>query len=947
MSGRYRKKLIEVALPLTEVNDASAYDKLPGIGAHPKNMHQWWARLPLPAARAVLFASIVDDPSDSPEFAGKSEKERDEERERLFRMLRSLLAKKPTQDAFDAARRELQKACGGELPPVLDPFCGGGSIPLEAQRLGFPALAADLNPVAVLLTRAWVDLPPRFATVSPVNPQARKQRTVQAGSWKGAAGLVEDVRFYGGWVQAEAAKSIGHLYPNAKVPSELGGGEATVIAWLWARTVKCPNPACGQRMPLVRSFKLSTKKGKEAWIEPMVGQLKTKEVDFRVHRGPGNPPDGTKPKKNKNRCIFCRTDNIRDTALREQALAHGLEVVPLAVVANGKRGRVYLGAGATPSAPLRPEEYDLLREFRSGPLSGPVPQRLTGGTCYGYGLTTWGALFTDRQLLALVTLSNLVKEAIQRARHDAVAAGLTDDNVCLEDGGTGARAYGEAVGTYLTLAVDRLADYNCSLSRWKASGEQQMQLFGRQAIPMIWDFAEANVFGSKGITWAHQVEYVADALEATLTNGGPPGQVVQRDVAGDPRLSTTMVLSTDPPYYDNIGYADLSDFFYVWLRGSLKGAYPQLFSTLLTPKAQELVAAPYRFEGDKEKAKEHFESGFRSAFTNLRKHVDPRFPMTLYYAFKQEEQQEDDDDDETPSITLTTGWETFLEAVTSAGFQITATWPVRASQKWRLVATGTNALASYIVIACRSRPETASLSTRQDLVRELKRDLPDAVRKLQHGSIAPVDLAQASIGPGMAIFSKYAKVVEADGRAMSVRTALQLVNQVLGEILAQQEGEFDGDTRWCLQWFKQRGMAEGEFGEAELLSKAMNTSVAGLSEAGVLQKGKGKVRLLRRDELQKDWDPVTDRRFTTWEATQHLIHALETGGEAAAAALLARLGAVGGLARELAYILHRVCESKGWTQEALPYNSLVVAWPEIQSLAAGIEGRTGQTRLTS
>ncbi|HZY70855.1 MAG TPA: DUF1156 domain-containing protein [Thermoplasmata archaeon] len=935
--NEYRKKLIEVALPLTEVNDASAYDKLPGIGAHPKNMHQWWARLPLPTARAVLFASIVDDPSANPDFSPKSKAEQDRERDRLFQLMRKLLTKKPTPDSFDEAREELLKACDGELPQMLDPFCGGGSIPLEGQRLGFPAIGADLNPVAALITKALIEIPLRFSGRPPLNPEARLQKQVQPGGWKGAQGLAEDVRHYGKWIGDEAKARIGELYPKITLPREVGGGTAVVIAWLWARTVKCPNPACLARVPLVRSFALSTRAGKEAWLEPIVEKA-GKSVRFEVRRIGEKREGGTVDRRGAT-CLICQSPVPFDH-IRSEGRTRGIGTQLMAVVAEVDRGRVYL----SPT-----QEHEKAAEVAT-PVDVPeseLPEQALSFRVQLYGMTKHRDLFTSRQLTSLATLSDLVRKAIERAQRDSVVAGLPDDDIGIEAGGGGARAYAEAVGTYLAFAVDRLADYNCSLTRWKASGEQQMGLFGRQAIPMVWDFAEANVLGSKGISWANQVKYVSEALEATATSGRQPGQAVQRDVAGDSRLTAPVVLSTDPPYYDNIGYADLSDFFYVWLRRSLKTAYPQLFSTVLTPKTQELVATPYRFGGDKQKAREHFESGFKAAFVNLRPHIDPRFPMTLYYAFKQEEQEEESDDGDSSAITRTTGWETFLEAVTSSGFQVTATWPVRASQKWRLVATGTNALASYIVIACRQRSERAPLSTRQDLMRELKHDLPDAILKLQRGSIAPVDLAQASIGPGMAIFSKYARIVEADGRAMTVRTALQVINQILGEILAQQEGEFDPETRWCLQWFKQHGISDGDFGEAEVLSKAMNTSIPGLVESGVLSAQRGKVRLLNRRQFGEDWDPAASRRFTTWEATQHLIRTLESGGDQAAAVLLARLGAAGDLARELAYILHRICESKGWTQEALPYNSLVVGWPEIARIASGQASIKGDRRLES
>jgi putative DNA methylase len=394
-----------------------------------------------------------------------------------------------------------------------------------------------------------------------------------------------------------------------------------------------------------------------------------------------------------------------------------------------------------------------------------------------------------------------------------------------------------------------------------------------------------------------------------------------------------MLISTDPPYYDNIGYADLSDFFYVWLRRSLHAIHPDLFRTVLTPKTEELIATPYRFGGDKRKAESHFETGLGRAFGRLREVTGQDLPVTIYYAFKQAES-----DGEADGTVASTGWETMLEGLLSAGFTIDGTWPMRSEL---------NALASSIVLVCRPRSTNAGITDRRGFLAALRSELPDAVRTLQHGNIAPVDLAQAAIGPGMAVFSRYAKVVEPDGSPMAVRTALGVINTVLADVLTEQEDEFDNDTRWAVIWFEQNRHADGRFGDAEVLSKAKNTGVNALRAAGILVDGAGKVRLKKRDELDDSWDPTSDKRLTVWEVTQHLIRALDEGGEPAAADLVRKVGGLADTARDLAYRLYAVCERKKWAEEALGYNALVTAWPEITRLAASTPGNEGpqQTRL--
>jgi putative DNA methylase len=806
---------------------------------------------------------------------------------------------------------------------------------LEAQRLGLAAYGSDLNPVAVLITKALIEIPPRFAGRPPVHPDTQSMQL--ATTWQGAQGLAEDVRYYGNWMRDEAEKRIGHLYPKVRLPKEQGGGEATVIAWLWARTVTCPNPACGAQMPLVRSFALSTKKGKQAWVEPIVDPA-AKTVRFEVRTGQGRPSPPPKVGRGaKFRCLVCN-EIAEDKHIKNEGVAGRMGSRLLAIVAEGRRGRVYLPPSdeqakvALSAEPTWAPQQELANDPRN---LWTIP----------YGMTTFADLFTPRQLVALTTFSDLVAEARELVLRDAVAAGLPDDSVRLADGGSGAQAYADAVGVYLGLGVDRCVDFNNSLTRWVPSNEKVMNLFARQAIPMVWDHAEADIMESVVGGLVPAMDYVASCI-CTLP-AATFSEARQADASAGTSPLVTRLISTDPPYYDNIGYADLSDFFYVWLRRSLRDVFPDLFSTLLVPKSQELVATPYRFDGNKKKAERFFEQGLGRAFEHMKKAHSPEYPLSVYYAFKQAESEESDGDGKGPGHALaSTGWETMLEGLLGAGFLIDGTWPMRSEQSERILASGTNALASSIVLVCRPRPDDAPLATRKEFVARLKRDLPDALKKLQHGNIAPVDLAQAAIGPGMSVFSSYAKVLEPDGSAMTVRTALGLINQALDEVLHEQESEYDQDTRWAVAWFEEFGTAPGEYGRAETLSKAKDTSIDGLARAGILEAKAGKVRLLSRDELPEDWDPTQDKRLTVWEATQYLIRALDTQGEEGAAALLRQVGpSYGEIARDLAYRLYVICERKKWAQEALAYNSLVVAWPEVTRLASRAPGEAGQQSM--
>jgi putative DNA methylase len=941
-----RKKLIEVALPLEVINEASAREKSIRHG-HPSTLHLWWARRPLAAARAVIFAQMVDDPSANPDLF-PTEKAQQKERARLFKIIEDLVQWENTtnEEVLNRAREEIwqswRRACAQnadhpraselfdrrKLPAFHDPFAGGGALPLEAQRLGLEAYVGDLNPVAVLINKAMIEIPPKFAGKPPVNSDARKDNALFVRQWKGAQGLAEDVRYYGKWMRDEAEKRIGNLYPPIEVTAEMTkdqpdlkryvGQKLTVIAWLWARTVKSPNPAFANvDVPLASTFLLSTKAGREAYVEPMI-----EDRNYRFTVRVGKPKDaarakrGTKLSRGANfECVMSGTP-ISGDYIKGEGKAGRMGARLMAVVAEGDRGRVYLAPMAAHEAAGRSAKPEW-RPTESLPLEDTANFWVSL-----YGPTTYGDLFTPRQLVALTTFSDLVSKAMQQARRDALAIDLPDDTTPLRDGGTGATAYAEAIAVYLALAVSRTTDTCNSLCRWQDSHTRVLRLFARQAIPMVWSYAEPNVFANAFGDLSMSIDAVSTGLHV-LGLATTPAHVTQAEA----RLDTSRIAmcSTDPPYYDNIGYADLSDFFYVWLRHSLRPIYPNLFATLAVPKMEELVATPFR-HGGKERAESFFLEGMTQAMRRLAQHGHPAFPVTIYYAFKQSETQTD-------VGTASTGWETFLEAMITAGFGISGTWPVRTELESRSVAIGTNALASSIVLVCRPRRASTQTATRREFVAALNAELPAALSNLQRGNIAPVDLAQAAIGPGMAVYTRYAQVLDAEGKPLAVREALALINQTLDEALTEQEGDFDADSRWALAWFEQHGFSEGEFGVADVLARAKNTSVQGLVDAGILRSSRGDVRLLKPSELAADWDPSTDIRLSAWESVHQLIRVLESGGEGAAAELVAILGSKAELARELCYRLYTLCERKKRAAEALSYNGLVQSFPELERLA--------------
>jgi putative DNA methylase len=996
-----RKKLIEVALPLDAINAASAREKSIRHG-HPSTLHLWWARRPLAAARAVIFAQMVDDPStyvdtllrDSAlERRAKRElKDRqalwqrrqetyaaaqakgdatvhapgepptlegcaaDLERERLFDIIRALVQWENTtnetvlQSARDEIWQSWRRACADNadhpraaelfrrdrLPAFHDPFAGGGALPLEAQRLGLEAHASDLNPVAVLINKAMIEIPPKFAGRPPVNPESRN-RIAHGGSWRGAQGLAEDVGYYGHWMRTEAEKRIGHLYPKVRVTEDMvkerpdlkpyQGRELTVIAWLWARTVKSPNPAFADvDVPLASTFMLSTKPGKEAYVEPLIERG---GYNFTVRVG--QPKDaeaakkGTKLERANFVCVMSGTP-ISGAYIKAEGKAGRMDARLLAIVAEGDRGRVYL-------APSNGHEVTAREARPKWKPDVEFFQQALGFRVGNYGMTKWSDLFTGRQLLALTTFSELVVEVRELIRKDAVAAGLSEQPTHFRDGGSGGTAYAEALSTYLAFAVDKSAVYWNSLCPWLNQPKNEIvgNSFSRQTVQMLWDYAESNPFCDSGGNVEKQIEYVRKALPET--DSLHAGYSHQADAALQ-TLSAERVVSTDPPYFDNIGYADLSDFFYVWLRPSFQSVFPEIFATLSVPKTDELVATPGR-HGGRQSAESFFLYGMTRAMQRLAAQAHAGFPLTIYYAFKQSEV-----DDEAGSAS--TGWETFLAAVIRAGLGVSGTWPIRTERPGRMRDTGSNALASSIVLVCRRRPADAPTATRRQFVAALKVELPQALTHLQRGNIAPVDLAQAAIGPGMAVFTRYAKVLGAVDQPMTVREALTLINQTLDEALAEQEGDFDADSRWAITWFDENGFAEGDYGRAEQLSKSKNTAVEGMKEAGILASARGKVRLLKPAELPADWDPATDSRLSAWETVHHLVRALDSGGDAAAARLVAALGSRAELARELAYRLYQLCERRKRAADALAYNSLVLSWPEIVRLASDAAGSESQ-----
>ena len=959
----HRKKLIEVAIPLEAINAAAVREKSIRHG-HPSTLHLWWARRPLAACRAVLFAQLVDDPSSraeelladaklraraAAELPGRVKAwERGEasardaaakptledvaveiERKRLFAIIEELVKWENSTDGevLERARAEIRKSCGEPLPPVCDPFSGGGSIPLEAQRLGLPAYGSDLNPVAVMIGKAMIEIPPKFRDREPVHPGGKERN-----HYRNAEGLAEDVKFYGAWMREKARERIGHLYPRVDLPSEYGGGGATVIAWLWARTVPSPDPAlAGVRVPLVSSFLLSSKAGKEAWVEPIVDR-RAKTIAYRIRRGGtkdeiANAAMGTSAgKRQAFRCIMSDTALPYDH-IRQAGKAGKMGQTLIAIVAEGKRGRIYV-------APTEEQEDVAFAEIPEGRHTIKFEPKALGFSVGNYGMNTFGDLFTDRQTIALNTFSDLVHEARAKIEADALAA--FPDPTPLRDGGAGAKAYAEAVSVYLAFAISRLVDAGSSIATWSSSGFIRFT-FARQAIPITWDFAECNVMSDSTGNFLGAVDWVWKAVRAFAPRA--EGTEVQHD-AQTLVYPANAVISTDPPYYDNIGYADLSDFFFGWMKPVLRDIFPDIFGILATPKTEELVATPCR-HGGKEGAENFFLQGMSRTIANMAAQSSERFPATIYYAFKQSEIAQEG--------ISSTGWATFLQAVIEAGYTVVSTWPMRTERSARMRAINSNALANSVVMVCRKRSTEAGTVTRAEFIRALKRRLPPAIAELQAANIAPADMPQSAIGPGMGVFSRYHQVLEADDKPMTVRTALQLINAELDDYLGGVQGEFDADTRFAVTWFEQHGMGKGDYGAADNLARARGISVESVKHAGIVESAAGRVRILNRGELDPEWEPQTDTHPTVWECLQYLVRTHEQGGVSHdTALLLKKTGGRAGAVKDLAYCLYDIAANKRRdAKEATAYNALIADWPDLIRDAAAIHDirGPGQTRL--
>ena len=916
MTKPYKKKLIEVAIPLEAINRASAREKSIRHG-HPSTLHLWWARRPLAACRAVLFAQLVDDPSSHPEKFPTDDLV-DAERQRLFRIIEELVVweNSTNEEVLDRARTEIRNSFDGPLPSIYDPFSGGGSIPLEAQRLGLPSYGSDLNPVAVMIGKAMIEIPPKFKDLPPVHPGVLGRI-----HYRNAEGLAEDVEHYGKWMLDEAISRVGHLYSKSELPSELGGGQATVMAWIWARTVPSPDPAfSGVQVPLVSSFVLSTKAGKETWLAPVVDKLNG-TYSFEIRTGKDakaleNAASGTKAGRAMFRCILSDSQ-ISGAYIDDMAEKGLMSAAPIAIVAKKKNGTTFL--------PSKPSEAALINQCADKYIAemgielGPVSNKCRGtfaSNAQGriYGFHTFGDYFSSRQKAVLLTFSDLVQEVMEKVEAD-IPQDVSFDR----------REYARAVGCFMAFLVSQMTNHSSTMCGWNSANTQMRSTYARQGIAMTWDFAECNILGGFSGSFQNLHERMVKGFESLGASSVHASISTQDARTSDAPIDS--VICTDPPYYDNITYSDLSDYFYVWLKRSIGRHFPEAFASILTPKTDELVAESYR-HGGRDQAEAFFSKGMQEVIRNFEKFANTEVPVTIFYAFKQSEIEEEG--------LASSGWATFISGIIENGFEVKGTWPVRTEKPGRVVAVGKNALANSVVLVCRKKEATAELISRAEFIRALKRELPPAIAELQGANIAPADMPQSAIGPGMGIFSRYKAVLESDDSPMSVKVALQLINRELDEYLGGIQGEFDADTRFAITWFEQHGSKAGDYGTANNIATARGISVESVKHAGIVESQAGKVRVIRRDELDDQWEPATDQHLTIWECLQYLVRSHEKEGIShATAVLLKKIGEKAEAVKDLAYVLYDISANKRQdAKEATAYNALIADWTELSRQAA-------------
>ena len=926
----HRRKLIETDWPLNDISRQSVKEKALTHG-HPQTLHRWWARRPLAACRAALFASIVDDPGDCyDEFPDEEAVSR--KRRSLNDLITQLVQWKRTDDKSPSNRelmgkvryeiaRSIARNHGDTLPEtteeaetyltenrnlatVYDPFCGGGSVPHEAQRLGLDAIASDQNPVAVLITKALVQFSHPYVNRHPINSEANKleardgrRRPKRPVTWRGASGLADDLRFYGKWILNKARERIGHFYPDVDIP---GGSTATTTAWIWANTITCSNVACRATIPLLKSYQL-TAKGEKHWVKPSVSPLEG-TVEFSVQRTKVGVPEQPTMRGDSVVCLACDQPSPLDY-VREEARSKRLGTQMMAIVSHSGPNRHF----AAPTENHIDKAMSARPDFGFVP-SGSLPSEALGFSIQNYGFTQWRDLYTNRQLLTITTLSMLIDEVVE---------------IIVRDGGE--QAYAETIKTYLALALGRTAETNCRFTRWVNTGDKVAGVFGRQTLNMVWDFAEPNIFSNRTQCWTNQVNWVAKVLER-LPKDTVPGNVYLGDASSPSQAISDAIVITDPPYYDNIGYADLSDFFYVWLRPLLKDIHPKLFTGISVPKHNQIVAAPL-FDDPRQ----HFADRLSQALVRIHDSSAREYPSSIFYAYRQKENGNAD--------SSLTGWHAMLDSLVKAGFKVVGTWPIRTEHSGRLRSQKSNALATSVLLVCRRRHEDAPITTRGNFIAELEAELPQALDRLtRYNHIEPLDLEQAAIGPGMEVYSKYRSVETNKGEPVDVIEALQCINRVIADYIDREEGELVGDldapTQFCLSWVKQHGFQQGESGQAEMLAKPKGVTIDGLrDELRLLDARAGRMRIIDYNEYEPE---VRIKRVSLessiWEGCMLMAHnfgAVKGKRVHGAAQVYSRMGTNAEKVERLARILFDRFERRSESVHSRVFNDIVASWQDI------------------